>query len=214
MRNSLLYDNRYDTFEKKMMYFFKHRLLTFFFLIVVFLSLIAVVFIKAPPPLIFDRKYRLIYTQYKGKIYLCDWDKAFYTIRFTYQAYSIGFELYHLDKNGKWIPKWFTVAGHHYYGEANDYLLNLKAVNADRSHAMRAWLILFMEKGELAVHPVLPFKGILDDLTPRKEKLDDDIEQQVTALLKPFNYKAPGNTEKATKFNPEIERLLKAASKN
>jgi hypothetical protein len=209
IKNILFYDDRYDSFEKKMSRLFSHNYWGYYLFIIGFFALLRIFLSKAPPPLVFDRKKRLIYTQYKNKLYLSDWDKAYYTIQVNSQSYIVGFELYHIDKKGNWVPKWFTIAGHHYYGEVNEYLLSLKAIHSDRSHAMRAWLILFMEKGELAVHPVLPFKGILDDLTPRKEKLDDDIEQQVTALLERFNYKAPGNAEKATKFNPEIEPLLK-----
>ncbi|EPJ47494.1 MAG: hypothetical protein OFPII_12410 [Osedax symbiont Rs1] len=199
----------HDTVERKVKYFLSSNYYIRFTWLASFLIICWLVFTKSPPPLVFDRKRRLVYTQYKGKIYLSDWDKLFYSIRTTYQAHSIGFELYHLDKKGRWKPKWFSVAGHHYYGELNDHLLSLNAVNSNRSHAMRAWLILFMEKGPLAVHPVLPFKGILDTLTPRKGSLSLGFEEQLAALLKSIDYQAPGAAEKVSQADPEIQQLLR-----
>ncbi len=73
---------------------------------------------------------------------------------------------------------------------------------------MRAWLILYMEKGELAVHPVLPFKGILDYMTPRQERLDVDIDKQVEDLLAKVG-EAPGEAEKVRTPSKEIQQLLK-----
>ncbi|EPJ47496.1 MAG: hypothetical protein OFPII_12430 [Osedax symbiont Rs1] len=209
LRNALFYDNRNNTIKKKLSSLFNIDLFPLYLLFLGSGGGLLLIISRAPPPLVFNRKKRIIYTQHKGKIYISNWDKTFYTIRFIHQAFSIGFELYHLDKNGDWQSKWFSVAGHHYYGETNDYLLALKAMRADRSHAMRAWLILFMDKGAMAVHPVLPFKGILDTLTPRQTLLDEDIEAQVETLLKSLDYKAPGEAEPANRPDPEIQQLLR-----
>ena len=65
-----------------------------------------------------------------------------------------------------------------------------------------------MEKGELAVHPVLPFKGILDYMTPRQERLDVDIDKQVEDLLAKVG-EAPGEAEKVRTPSKEIQQLLK-----
>ena len=199
---------KYNTINKKVVYFLGSSYWSQYLTVIGFLSFLFLLLAKAPPPLVFDRKKRLIYTQYKGKLYISDWDKAFYTVRYTYQAYSIGFELFHLNKKGEWEVRWFTIAGHHYFGELCEFLMAHKAINSDRSHAMRAWLILYMEKGELAVHPVLPFKGILDYMTPRQEQLDDDIDQQVEDLLAKMG-EAPGEAEKVRTPSKEIQQLLK-----
>ena len=168
-----------------------------------FFSLLFIFLAKAHPPIVFNRKKRLIYTQYKGKLYLTDWDRAFFSTRIN----AIGFELHHLNKAGEWESRWFSVAGHNYFGELCEFLFAHKATLRERYHSMRAWLILYMEKGEQAVHPVLPFKGILDYLTPRQEQLDADIDQQVESLIA-HTKKTPGESEKVRIPSKEIRQLL------
>lgn len=176
----------------------------FYYLSIVSFSLLAEILLTKPtPPIVFDRKRRIIYTQFNDQLYLSNWDRAFFSVRFN----SLAFELYRLDDQGHWQSRWFTLAGHHFFGERNEVLEEAHhAVGSDRSHAMRSWLILYMDKGAHAVHGALPFKGLGDYLMPRKSELDINIEQQIDELL--LKRRAPGEAERVVWPDKEVKWLL------
>lgn len=184
VRNVLFVDERFNKISKKIhhlsgLYYIKYYAFTFSTIIFVWLF-----FSKSPSNIVLDRRHRYVYTMYKRKIYVARWNNLAFTTKLGYGLYSLGIELYTKDKKDEWQSRWFSIAGHRYYGEQDSglvHMLQLGGIN--RWHSFRLWLLRYMERGPEYVHPPLPFKGILDHLTFRHGTLPEDIGEQVQALL-------------------------------
>lgn len=168
-------------------------------------------FKSAPPPIIFDRKRRLVYTQYKGKTYVSDWDTLSISPTTGHLASGLGLELFTRGNDGNWQSKWFSLAGYHYHLEFwIGYLWDSGLAWMKRWEGMRGWLILYMDKGPESVHAPVDRKGFLDCFVPFRKKLPEDIEQQALSLI--GDDKAPGDEDfriKEKDYPPHIKDLYK-----
>lgn len=165
----------------------------------------------APPPIVFDRQRRLVYTQQKGKVYVSDWDTLSIRPTAGHLSSGLGIKLYTKDKQGNWKSKWFSLAGYHYNLEFwINYLWSTGLSWKKRWEGMRGWLILFMDKGPDYVHAPVDKKGFLDFFVPFRKKLPEDIEQQALKLI--GKDKAPGDEEfrlRPEKYPRHIKELYK-----
>ena len=162
---------------------------------------------RNPPPLVFDRKRRLVYTFRHGRVWLCDWDAlSTSTVFEIFRRRGLGVRLYAEDGKGGWEPRWFSVATHYYWAEMppielwNEHMMDREG----RVICHQVWLLRYMELGPQAVHAVLPFTGVMDWLLPRAGRLPGDLEDRVDALLAAQGGKAPGD---------EIFRDVEASSR-
>ena len=153
----------------------------------------------APPPLIFDRQRRLVYTYHKSKLYITSFDAMPLLASVSkleiegrsheYLRASNGLFLCTWKENS-WQPYPFSIATHHYFGEPK---LGYYA------HRTWNWMIAYMDEGAHAVPE--PVKGIgwLNILSPFSRKLPRDIETQVDQLLAKVG-SIPGDTSLPSRY--------------
>lgn len=180
--------------KRKVSYFIHSELFPLSLMLIGLLGILYLFFKPAPPPIIFDRKQRLVYTQQKGKVYVSDWDTLSIRPTAGHLTSGLGLKLYTKDKHGNWSSKWFSLAGYHYNLEFwIGYLWDTGLSWKKRWEGMRGWLILFMDKGPDYVHAPVDKKGFLDLFVPFRKKLPEDIEQQALDLI--GKDKAPGDDD-------------------
>lgn len=207
----LRYNNDGPALEKLNSIFLSSRHFPFTLMLFGLLGWACLFFKKAPPPIIFDRKKRIVYTQYKGKVYVSDWDTLSISPTTGHLSNGLGLELFTKDKQGNWQPKWFSLAGYHYHFEFwIGYLWDSGLAWMKRWEGMRSWLILYMDKGPEYVHTPVDRKGLLDYFVPFRKTLPEDMEQQALSLI--GDDKAPGDEDfriKEKDYPPHIKDLYK-----
>lgn len=184
------------------------------FLIIAFVGITAAlsIFRKTPPPLVFDRRRKLVYTYHNGQVWAAPWDglqmRTFVGAFITTPAFA-------LFENGTGRGAWFVLAGYHAGKELRAWRLNTLGLNwMRRWDGMRCWLVVFMEQGRTDLHPQFAGRGFGDLIAPRQAQLPADIDALVDQLDMPSGQKEEMKSSMAALLRQGDRRVLSAEDCN
>lgn len=136
-------------------FFFSGPVPLFCFIILSYLVLVlCAALYPAPAPLVFDRQRKLVYTRRWGRLYVANWEQLALSHMLS-RSPTLAVELYGKNLWGVWKPRWFTLRGLSYRGEAKDWeRLKSKTITPERVPWLQqwTWLLRYYHHGTRAVY--------------------------------------------------------------